>query len=80
MKYFFIATLLLAYTYTSYSQADVKTKNILKQLFAPAKQDTGRVLLLIQNSKKYMDSKPDTALLLAQLGYKSARQIKICQG
>ncbi len=80
MKNYFIAILLLANTYTSYSQADVKTKNNLKQLFAPAKQDTGRVLLLIVNSKKYMDSKPDTALLLAQLGYKSAKQIKFVRG
>ena len=79
MKSSFTVTLfLLLVTFNSNAQNNVVDS--LKQLLAKEKQDTSRVLLLVQLSKIYLESKPDTALLLAQEGLALANHKKFPKG
>ena len=49
----------------SYSNAQTNMKDSLKQLLQKEKSDTGRVLLLADLSFEYLESKPDSTMVLA---------------
>ena len=52
----------------------------LKKLLKNEKQDSTRCILLIKLCSKYLNSKPDTALLLAQQGLKLAKAVQFIRG
>ncbi len=52
----------------------------LKKLLKNEKQDSTRCILLIKLCSKYINSKPDTALLLAQQGLKLAKAVQFTFG
>ena len=52
----------------------------LKRLLAAEKQDTVKVLLLMQLSRAYLEYKPDTSLMLAQQGNVLSRQKVFSRG
>jgi hypothetical protein len=56
------------------SNAQNSTSEDLQRQLASSKKDTAHVLLLEQLSKTFWNSKPDSALLLAQQG------LKLCKG
>lgn len=70
--------LLLLISYEGITQK--QTSDSLKQLLAKEIQDTSRVMLLASLSRVYLDSKPDTARLFAQMGLILARKIKYEKG
>ena len=55
---------LLLFLIAGKSNAQKAATDSLKQLLVYEKQDTSRVLLLMQLSKIYLENKPDTSLLL----------------
>ena len=80
MRKVFIAILLLAFSTNSHPQNPSKLIDSLKQLIAAEKQDTSRAQLLLQLSKNYLESKPDTALLMAQQGLHLSKKSKFAKG
>jgi two-component system NtrC family sensor kinase len=58
----------------AFSDAQINTIDSLKRLLQIEKQDTSRVLLLLQLSRAYLFSRPDTALVLGQQGLLLARE------
>ena len=56
------------------------TSDSLKELLKKEKQDTSRVMILAGLSRAYLDSKPDTARLFAQMGLTLAKKIKYEKG
>lgn len=62
-KVFTLALLLFAFFTAS---AQHKTIDSLRKLIATTKEDSGRVILLNKLSGIYVNSKPDSAMLLSQ--------------
>ncbi|HMK05627.1 MAG TPA: tetratricopeptide repeat protein [Ferruginibacter sp.] len=65
---------------TSFLNAQPNRIDSLKQLLQKEEEDTSRVLLLNQLSDAYLQSKPDTTLLLSQEGLSLARKIGFDKG
>ena len=63
-----------------YSNAQTNQRDSLKQLLQKEKSDTSRVWLLLQLSYRYLDSKPDSAMLLALKGLELSRRIGFTKG
>ena len=63
-----------------HTHAQTNTKDSIKQLLQNEKRDTGRVLLLADLSRQYIDSKPDTTLSLAMQGLALSRRIGFEKG
>jgi tetratricopeptide (TPR) repeat protein len=79
MRSYFIAMVLLSlFARSSYAQNN--TADSLKQLLLTEKEDTSRVMLLIQLGRGYIYSKPDTTLFLAQQCLTLSRHINFAKG
>ena len=64
----------------SNSYAQTNARDSLKQLLQKEKTDTGRVLLLADLSFEYLESKPDTTMILALEALSLARRIGFLKG
>ena len=64
----------------SYSYAQTNARDSLKQLLQTEKTDTGRVLLLADLSFEYLESKPDTTLVIALEAYTLSKRIDFLKG
>jgi two-component system NtrC family sensor kinase len=60
--------------------AQTKAVDSLRANLENEKTDTGRIVLLYQLSQAYQDSRPDSALLLAQEAYLASKKIKYIKG
>jgi len=60
--------------------AQTNKTDSLKQLLQNEKKDTNRVLTLVRLGRVYLDSKPDTTLLLAIQGFSLSQQIAFVRG
>jgi tetratricopeptide (TPR) repeat protein len=80
MKSFFILIGLLSNSCFAIAQINSGIPDSLKQIISQEKTDSSRVLLFAQLSQKYQESRPETALNLAQEGLVLSRKIKFSRG
>jgi tetratricopeptide (TPR) repeat protein len=80
MKSLFIFILFIFTCFFGIAQLDSGIPDSLRQILFGEKKDSSRVLLFAQLSKKYLESKPETALNLAQEGLFLSRKIKFSRG
>ena len=63
-----------------YCNAQTNARDSLKQLLQKEKTDTGRILILADLSFEYIESKPDTMMLLATQSLELSRRIGFLKG
>lgn len=80
MRIAFFVVLLLLRIGISNTSAQNNVVDSLVQILTKEKKDTNNVLALVQLSRIYLESKPDTALLLAQEGLTLAKHKKFPKG
>jgi tetratricopeptide (TPR) repeat protein len=80
MKVIFIFILVGFNYFPGLAQFNSGIPDSLKQVVASEKQDSSRVLLFVQLSKKYQESNPEMALKLAREGLALSRKIKFPRG
>src|SRR5277367_451626 len=78
MKISFLLIPLLLITALLFSQKSAIDS--LQSALKKEKTDTGRIILLFNLSLAYQDSKPDSALALAQDAYFKSKKIKFVRG
>src|ERR1700689_1390379 len=78
MKISFLLISMLLISALLFSQNS--TIDSLRSVLKNEKTDTGKIILLFNLSFAYQDSKPDSALLLAQDAYFMSRKIKFVRG
>lgn len=78
MKYLALSLLLIFSTFTSFAQRSVIDS--LYKIFTAEKTDTGKAVFLNKISFRYLDYKPDSAMLLARQSYKLAKRHQFLKG
>lgn len=75
-----IILLLLVTLISGYTNAQTGNRDSIKQMLLNDKQDTSRVLTLANLSFTYIDSKPDTMMILALQALELSRKISFVKG